>query len=73
MIVYESGICRCIAAPMGDNGLEGYIEDELYQYELVEMKSGKQHARIYHDPEYAETCGIKVFSRYFKIESDAKI
>ena len=61
--------CRCIYEPRGENGLEGYLCGEKYRYEYRERdRDGKPYYRVY--PvflnNYYETCGTKVFSRYFK-------
>jgi hypothetical protein len=34
----ESGICICKVAPMGNDGLEGFIENDEYKYEYVFVK-----------------------------------
>ena len=63
----DSGICICKVPPMGKDGLEGYMENDEYRYEFINIK-GKGYYRVYHEDNYYETCGSKVFTRYFKIK-----
>lgn len=60
-------ICICKIAPMGSDGLEGFMENEEYKYEFLKIKD-KGYYRVYHDENYYETCGPKIFNRYFKIK-----
>lgn len=60
--------CICIEAPMGYNGLEGYLEKEKYKYEFKEKDwRGQPYYRIYFpdDLKSYETCGVETFKRFF--------
>lgn len=67
--VIEDGQAACIFAPMGDNGLEGYQHQDTYRFQRMRC-DGQEWFRVYPDPDipdYYETCGPKVFPRYFQI------
>ena len=59
-----SGKCKCTKEPKGENGLEGYCINEIFDYE---EKNGIY--RIYPDkeftPTYYETCGKNTFLKFF--------
>lgn len=65
--VKKEGICICVESPMSDSGLEGFNEKEEYKYQLKIDKKGKDYYKIYHDEDYAQTCGVNTFKKYFKI------
>jgi hypothetical protein len=73
-IVLERGYCTCTAAPMAHGGLEGYMDNMDYKYELM-MDSGipsAQWYRVYHhqDPDedvYYQTCNSGIFKQHFRI------
>ena len=61
--------CICMFEPRGNNGLEGFALNQKYFFEfLPKDKNGKPYYRVYPDANsnYYETCGVKVFNRYFK-------
>lgn len=61
--------CICIEAPMGANGLEGYVPKETYKYQRMEKdKHGDPYYRVFPDKDftdYYETCGVGTFRKYF--------
>lgn len=66
----SNGLCKCIYEPRGDNGLEGYQLENVYKFE--EMFGGKQNRkyfRVYPEKhfDYYETCGKKLFKKYFNV------
>ena len=70
----EVGVCECHFEPRGDNGLEGYMRNNVYPYEKMKDDKGIYY-RVYPeragppdwgDDAYYETCGPTVFKRYFK-------
>jgi len=63
--VMSKGVCECIYAPMGQGGLEGFVLADEYYYVKKKDIHGIYY-KIYHDIEYAETCGVKYFDKYFK-------
>jgi hypothetical protein len=67
----ETGICTCKVAPMGNDGLEGFIENDEYKYEYIFIKN-KGYYRIYLEEDYYETCGPNIFKRYFTIKQTLK-
>jgi hypothetical protein len=71
--IKEEGICICKIAPMGYAGLEGFDENQEYKYELKLDKSGKEYYKIYHTEDYAETCGVKTFKKYFTIKQKLQV
>ena len=72
--VIETGICECIAAPMGENGMEGYVEGTQYKYEHVTYpKSPMTYYRVYHNDTYYETCGVNQFNQWFKKIPDDQV
>lgn len=58
--------CKCIAEPRGDDGLEGFVLNDTYKYQKLTAEDKKEYYRVYVTPFYYETCGPKVFKRYFK-------
>ena len=69
----RSGHCVCWYEPRGLHGLEGYQRNDTYMFQHMKDKKGEYY-RVY--PEigelggsstYYETCGRKIFNRYFKI------
>lgn len=74
--VIESGTCVCVCEPRGDKGLEGYQLNDKYPYQLMyDTVKDVRYYRVYPVPEgkhseYYETCGIKVFARYFEKEEN---
>lgn len=67
--ILASGTCECIAAPMGDHGLEGYMEENIYNYEWMDAdRNGKEYYRIYFESDDSnyDTCGPTVFKQHFK-------
>lgn len=68
--VIRTGTARCKFEPRGDNGLEGYVYNECYKFQLCEDAKGKYY-RVYPvkaDNAY-ETCGPIVFKQYFSVVS----
>lgn len=60
--------CICIEAPMGANGLEGYVEKEMYKYQRMEKdRKGEPYYRIYFPDDLLnyDTCGVNTFKKYF--------
>ncbi len=55
--------CRCHTEPRGDHGLEGYLRNEYYLYEVF-------HAlyKLYPtaNSNYYEICSKRVFFQYFE-------
>lgn len=60
--------CICLEAPMGSNGLEGYVPKEKYKYQRMEKdRNGEPYYRIYFPDDLTsyETCGVNTFKKYF--------
>jgi hypothetical protein len=69
--IQHEGIATCTEAPMSRSGLEGYVLDEDYKYEVIRY-SKAVWVRIYPDvnePEYFETASSATFNNYFKVKS----
>lgn len=65
-----TGECICITAPMGAQGLEGYVKDGTYKFQKVSPDAGRPYYRVFPDPNfptYYETCSSKTFGRYFSV------
>lgn len=63
----KSGVCICKFEPNGMNGLEGFTQGDKYNFKLMmHNENGKEYYRVYHRPEYYETCGKIVFKKWFK-------
>ena len=72
--IVEKGKCICIYEPRGDNGLEGFIRNDVYNYEKV-IIDRKVYYKIYLDANSLEDygiCGRIVFKRFFNIEENYK-
>lgn len=72
-VILDSGKCVCIDEPLGECGLEGYTKSDSYHYQHMSRdRNGKEYMRVYHNlesyPDFYETCGVKDFHRFFKIE-----
>jgi len=67
----DIGICICKVAPMGADGLEGFMEKEEYKFEYIFVKN-KGYYRIYLEDDYYEVCGPNIFKRYFTIKQTLK-
>ena len=63
----QDGLCTCKVAPMGADGLEGFVESDEYKYEFLHL-NGKGYYRIYHEDDYYEVCGPRIFNKYFNIK-----
>lgn len=57
----------CIYEPRGDHGLEGYLLNRTYLFQMCYDKKGKYY-RIFPSEEldYYECCGPINFKKYFK-------
>ena len=67
--VLEEGTCKCIREPFGVGGLEGYLREDNYRYQLCENDKGKYY-RVFPSegyPDYYETCGKIIFGKHFEI------
>lgn len=69
---------KCIRAPYGANGLEGYEVGNVYRCVLVDTGPSValfgRYYRVYPEgadgasPDYYETAPVGVFKRYFTVE-----
>jgi hypothetical protein len=63
----DAGICECVYEPRCSNGLEGYQRGDEYIFKKI-LNDGKKYYKIYLGLEYYETCGVRVFNKFFKIK-----
>lgn len=67
-ILVNDGTAICIREPRnGECGLEGYNEGDKYRFQKMSDNKG-HYMRVYPNPDtnYYETCGPKVFERFFE-------
>lgn len=67
----HEGVCECIREPRGKGGMEGYDLRERYTFRRMKrVPGGGTYVRVYHRPDYYETCGPVEFLELFKIISE---
>lgn len=76
-VLMKKGVCLCHTAPMGEHGLEGFVRDDVYEYQYMKtdklnkdfsLTKGGFYYRVFPTAgeEYYEVAGPVVFKRYFK-------
>jgi hypothetical protein len=68
--ILTEGSCLVIRAPMGDNGLEGFVQNMAVKFQKCKGPNGAEWFRVYpheESPSYYECCGERVFFAHFKI------
>jgi hypothetical protein len=76
LIATHEGICKCIKEPRGKGGMEGYDLDEKYIFRRMKRITkgghrGANYLRVYHSPNYYETCGPVEFMELFSVLSES--
>jgi hypothetical protein len=65
--VIRKGVCKCIAEPSGEGGLEGFNINDDYDYEFMDRdKNDRPYYRLYLQEDYYETCGKGTFNKFFE-------